>query len=175
MRLYQIERNLINKSAGSLPFSRPKRPDRSCGGTLDPQSCAVRHPAGGAIYSLPHGLRARAERRSDDRRGFRNEFDRTPMASIIRRDDILSRSRHRTMDVGLNWLALVLAYALKEFQEHLDHLTGLRRAEEDLRLHLRVHGRIGFETLTHLGAVLEKSSKLYIDVVGLSNREAGFT
>jgi len=37
------------------------------------------------------------------------------MASIIRRDDILSRTRHRTMDIGLNWLALVLAYALKEF------------------------------------------------------------
>lgn len=36
------------------------------------------------------------------------------MARTIRRDDILSRTRHRAMDVGLNCLALVLAYGLKE-------------------------------------------------------------
>lgn len=37
------------------------------------------------------------------------------MAGTIRRDDILSRTRHRVMDVGLNCLALVLAYGLKEW------------------------------------------------------------
>lgn len=36
------------------------------------------------------------------------------MLNTIRRDDVLSQARHRALDVGLNWLALVLAYALKE-------------------------------------------------------------
>ena len=36
------------------------------------------------------------------------------MPRSIRRDDVLSQARHRALDIGLNWLALVLAYALKE-------------------------------------------------------------
>jgi len=36
------------------------------------------------------------------------------MSRSIRRDDVLSQARHRALDIGLNWLALVLAYALKE-------------------------------------------------------------
>ena len=36
------------------------------------------------------------------------------MARKIRRDNLRSRALHRGMDIGLNWLALALAYAVKE-------------------------------------------------------------